>query len=169
MIIYRIYNKATGGNYIGQTSQTLRKRIYNHLHNKSSLVGQAMREQGLKNFDVSVIDICQDREDADKAEAFGIDFYDAIATGYNVMQGGAPDKAYMDKLRQMPRTEKSKKRKKRKIIPYVVKKPTKEMLEKRAERFKAKEAYPSQKDFAQAETELIKSVMCRQVILNIGG
>jgi hypothetical protein len=58
-----------------------------------------MKESGLQNFDISVIDVCEDRAAADQAERFWIDFYDAIENGYNVVAGGTPDKKYMDELR----------------------------------------------------------------------
>ena len=65
------------------------------------------------NFDISVIDVCDTKEEADKAEKYWIGFYDSINNGYNIMQGGTPDKAYMNKLRDMPRQKRRSKKAKK--------------------------------------------------------
>lgn len=111
MIVYRIYDRLTGKNYIGQTSKPLNRRIYSHLHSKKSLVGRAMKESDLQHFDVSVLDVCEDKVTADQSEKFWIEFYDSINNGYNVVAGGSPDKKYMDTLRDIPRGEYKKHRK----------------------------------------------------------
>lgn len=105
MIVYRIYDKLTGKNYIGQTSQPLHKRIYGHLHSNKSIIGKAMAECGQSNFDVSVVDVCETKEDADKAEKFWIKFYDSVNNGYNIHEGGTPDKKWMDKMREKQMVE----------------------------------------------------------------
>jgi group I intron endonuclease len=99
MIVYRIYDKETGKSYIGQTSMSLHKRIYGHLHKSESAIGEAMRQRGQENFDVSVIDVCETKKDADRAEKFWIKFYDSINNGYNIHTGGTPDKKWMEELR----------------------------------------------------------------------
>jgi group I intron endonuclease len=114
MIIYRIYDKTNGKNYIGQTQRKLSQRIYSHLHDETSHIGNEINKKGRMNFDISVLDVCDTKEEADKAEKYWIGFYDSINNGYNIMQGGTPDKAYMIKLRDMPR-QKRKPKKKQKI------------------------------------------------------
>lgn len=180
MIVYRIYERNTGKSYIGQTGRTLSQRIYAHLHNKKSLIGKAMREQGQENFDISVLDVCEDRESAYKAEKFWIKFYNSIENGYNIHEGGKIDAHWMNEIRQLSGNHKNehtrKYKKKRTYNPnrIISKKEIADWEEKKRKRqdegiqavremMKEKETPTvTAKDIYQHEAEVLKNIVTMQ-------
>ncbi len=150
MIVYRIYDKLTGKNYIGQTSKPLHKRIYSHLHDKTSIVGRAMVECGQNNFDVSVIDVCETKQEADKSEKFWIKFYDSVNNGYNIHEGGTPGKKWMDELRNKQTGGKRKHSKK-----FLQKQRMKELVEEMRRTAKTQK-FVCKKDIEQWRAEKAK-------------
>ena len=118
MIVYRILNKLTGQSYIGQTSRTLAERITNHINGKSA-IGKDIAKYGRQNFDVSVLDVTDDKEKADKAERYWIAFYDTVINGYNVLAGGTPTNKEMQMLSQMGNSVPRKPRKKKRDIKPI--------------------------------------------------
>jgi len=102
MIVYRILNRLNGQSYIGQTSRTLAERLASHV-NKGTAIGKDIAKYGHQNFDVSVLDVCDSREKADKSERYWIAFYDTVANGYNMLAGGKPSNAEMKMLANMPK------------------------------------------------------------------
>lgn len=97
MIIYKITNKLNGKVYIGQTTRSLAARIYGHIHNHSR-VGKDMVKYGRDNFDISVIDNAETKEELDDLEIFWIAWYNSTQNGYNILRGG---KATKDELRMI--------------------------------------------------------------------
>ncbi len=117
MIIYKIKNLIDGKVYIGQTKKSLADRMRGHLNGKSR-VGRDILRLGKENFDVSIIDFADTKEELDRLERFWVDFYSDNT--YNVMPGGSPDKKYMDTIRQMKHgTNKGKKYRKKKELPKL--------------------------------------------------
>lgn len=90
MIIYRIKNLQNGKVYIGQTKRPLKERLAEHLKQSSnSVVGKDMKNLGLANFLVDIIEECTDQEELDKAEKKWIAMEDCVEpNGYNQCQGG---------------------------------------------------------------------------------
>lgn len=85
-IIYKIQQKHTGRLYIGQTRQTLYRRVQQH-QEATSKIGIAMRQEGVFTFDKQVIMVCAP-EDLDKFEVFFIRVYEATSHGnYNCTTG----------------------------------------------------------------------------------
>ena len=166
MIVYRIYDKETGKSYIGQTSMSLHKRIYGHLHKSDSAIGEAMRQRGQENFDVSVIDVCETKKDADRAEMFWIKFYDSVNNGYNIHEGGTPDKKRMAELRAMQ--TKGKRGHTKKFLRKQAKKKEEELYKRRKKKHEERllevkvTPLPSIKEIYQNETELLKRIMIQQ-------
>lgn len=111
MIVYRILNKLNGQSYIGQTIRTLAERMTGHINGKSA-IGKDIVKYGRENFDVSVLDVCDSKEQADKSERYWIAFYDTVINGYNVLAGGTPSNAEMRMLANMPKKPYNTKRKK---------------------------------------------------------
>lgn len=87
-IIYIIKNDFNERVYIGQTTQKINKRFNQHKTNKDSRIGRSIRYHGAEHFNISVLDIADNPEDADKKESFWINKMDAIRNGYNLRPGG---------------------------------------------------------------------------------
>lgn len=94
MIVYKIENKINGKIYIGQTVQTLRKRLNQHKCKKyasvgKSIIAQAIQKYGFENFQVDIIGRADSYEQLDVYERVAIKFYDCISPkGYNLTSGG---------------------------------------------------------------------------------
>ncbi|MBR1645271.1 MAG: GIY-YIG nuclease family protein [Selenomonadaceae bacterium] len=87
-VIYKITNKLNGKIYIGQTTQTLNRRIGQHKR-ANSVIGQAIRKHGWKNFTVEVLEECDTLEQLNEREKFWIAHFDCKAPkGYNLTDGG---------------------------------------------------------------------------------
>lgn len=93
--IYKITNKVNGKVYIGQTSESVSQRWYEHKYS-SERVGNkdyyyalhcAMRKYGCENFDVDVLEEA-DNDLLNDREVYWIGFYDSYKLGYNMTLGG---------------------------------------------------------------------------------
>lgn len=82
MIIYKITNKLNGKAYIGQTTKSLAERVQGHIHGRSR-IGREILKYGRENFDFSVIDKANTKEELDELEIFWIAWYDSTRVGYN--------------------------------------------------------------------------------------
>jgi group I intron endonuclease len=88
--IYRITNKITKQNYIGQTIQDLYERWKQHKKKNSNCVylKAAFSKYGIENFDFKLICIGFDN-DLNKLEIFYINKYNSVSpNGYNLRLGG---------------------------------------------------------------------------------
>jgi group I intron endonuclease len=88
--IYRITNKITKQNYIGQTIQDLNERWKQHKSAKSNCryLKSAFKKYGLENFDFKLICIGFD-SDLNNLEIYYINKYNSIVpNGYNLRLGG---------------------------------------------------------------------------------
>lgn len=85
-IIYKITCLKNKKIYIGQTSQNLNKRWDKHwgihLHDGTKLHND-MIKFGMKNFTIAIMDIVDTQEEANNTEAYWINFFDTINSGYN--------------------------------------------------------------------------------------
>ena len=130
MIIYKITNKLNGKVYIGQTTRSLAARIYGHIHNHSR-VGKDMVKYGRDNFDISVIDNAETKEELDDLEIFWIAWYNSTQNGYNILRGG---KATKDELRMINKLGLNKPRKhhnrRRGRPPKPIRRPPKPTIRK---------------------------------------
>lgn len=94
--IYKIQNKINNKIYIGQTSRTLTKRIYEYksafnkgdLHNSYLL--NAFNKYGFDNFDFTLIDSSKNQNLLNEREVFWIGHYNTTnkELGYNISVGG---------------------------------------------------------------------------------
>lgn len=90
MIIYKSTNNITGKVYIGQTTQTLEKRIKNHIKESKVETNRpfmsAIKKYGSDNFTFETIDFATELNDK---EIYWIDFYQSVSpNGYNITGGG---------------------------------------------------------------------------------
>ena len=88
MVIYKITNLLNEKIYIGQTKQSIEKRFLQHSKANSPL-GQAMRECGLENFTIEVIERCKNQNELNEREKFWIKVLKSKSpNGYNLSNGG---------------------------------------------------------------------------------
>lgn len=91
-VIYKITNRLNGKLYIGQTRQTIEKRFIQHSKADSPL-GNAMRDCGLDNFTIEVIEECATQDQANDRERFWIKVLNCkVPDGYNRSNGGEGNK-----------------------------------------------------------------------------
>ena len=86
--IYKITNRLNGKPYVGQTRQMIEKRFIQHSKDKTPL-GNAMRQCGLENFILELIETCETQEQANEREKFWIKVLNCkVPNGYNQNNGG---------------------------------------------------------------------------------
>lgn len=93
MIIYKSTNNITGKVYIGQTTQTLEKRVNNHIKesktNKNRPFMSAINKYGKDNFIFEIIDSATDLDELNDKEIYWINYYNSVSpNGYNITGGG---------------------------------------------------------------------------------
>ena len=98
MIVYKITNKISGKIYIGQTIQSIDKRICNHLADSKrnrkgrvkSKIHKAISKYGITNFVFEVIDTAISQEELNQKEQHYIKIYKSNTNtiGYNLLSGG---------------------------------------------------------------------------------
>lgn len=91
-IIYSARNKKNGKRYIGQTIHSLEKRIRVHFSNNSNCpyFHRAIEKYDRQDWEWSIIDKANTREDLDRKERFWISFFESNIPekGYNISSGG---------------------------------------------------------------------------------
>lgn len=98
MIVYKITNTLNGKIYIGQTKQKIEKRFLQHSKADSPL-GQAIRQCGIENSTIEVIEECKNQNELNEREIFWIKVLKSkIPYGYNRTNGGGGFKKYSQKV-----------------------------------------------------------------------
>ncbi len=92
-IIYKVTNKVNGKIYIGQTVQSLSKRIESHINKALSneddfYFHRAIRKYGKNSFIWEIIIQCNSRGELNRIEIKMIKEYDTFGNGYNLNCGG---------------------------------------------------------------------------------
>lgn len=88
MVVYKITNQTNGKIYIGQTRQSLEKRFMQHAKAISPL-GNAMRECGVENFTIEIVEECNTQKQANNREQALIKELNCkVPNGYNRSDGG---------------------------------------------------------------------------------
>lgn len=92
-IIYKAINKVNGKIYIGQTIQSLNRRIQKHIRRslgkKDNLYfHSAIRKYNKENFIWEIIAECNSLEELNKVEIDMIEKYNTFENGYNLTAGG---------------------------------------------------------------------------------
>lgn len=91
--IYRITNKTNGKSYIGQTTQNVEERFYQHCATKCNqavlnmAIHRAINKYGKSNFTLEVIEEVESVNLNDR-EKYWIKYYDSYNNGYNSTEGG---------------------------------------------------------------------------------
>lgn len=99
-VIYKITNMVNGMAYVGTTKKDINERWHIHCSDsrrnrcKNRRLYNAIQEYGEANFDISIIEECEDGI-AYNREKMWIDKLDTFRNGYNMTYGGA-GKPYID-------------------------------------------------------------------------
>lgn len=91
MVIYKITNLVNGKIYIGQTIQTLEKRLKQHFKpsNGCTILREAIKKYGRENFTIEQICTVFKRISLDEVEKLCIKQFNSISpNGYNIVDGG---------------------------------------------------------------------------------
>jgi group I intron endonuclease len=94
-IIYLLRNRQNGKCYVGQTTQTLKRRVMAHKHyafkRMSNLaIHAAIRKYGIESFEPSLLGEAGTFEELDAMESHYISVFNSMAPhGYNLHTGGA--------------------------------------------------------------------------------
>jgi group I intron endonuclease len=96
MVVYSCYNITNGKHYVGQTKHTMEHRWAGHTkssrcrNRKKSKIHDAIRKYGSESFVLAVLTECSSQGDADLAEIYWIDYFNARDDlfGYNIAKGG---------------------------------------------------------------------------------
>ena len=95
-VIYKITNKINGKCYIGQTKNSLRKRLLSHISHakvntksKKHYFQYALLKYGINNFEVDILEICETKQ-LNSKEIYWISKYNSHDSkfGYNCTFGG---------------------------------------------------------------------------------
>ena len=98
MIIYKAENKINGNIYIGQTSETLKRRMHRHVifSKKANNIYfyNALRKYGKDNFEWSILFNCLNKKELNQMERYFIACFNATNYVYNMTDGGGGRSGY---------------------------------------------------------------------------
>lgn len=115
-VIYKFTNLINGKVYIGQTRKQFRERLANHIwqmKNKPSYFHKALLKYGLSNFDIKILERCDNPEDLNGLEIYWIDYFDSTNKdkGYNLTKGGNGIPVKVNKMYEITEESKEKRSK----------------------------------------------------------
>ena len=96
MLIYIITNKITGKKYVGQTVQSLEKRIRGHcwlssVTHKHMPIAFAIQKYGWENFEVEIACECNTQQELNEKEVYYATLLNTLVpNGYNLRIGNGP-------------------------------------------------------------------------------
>lgn len=103
MFVYKAINIINGHIYIGQTRQTLKRRIICHKNlSKTSNFKfyKAIRKYGLNNFKWEIIEYCNNQQELNQSEIYWIYRFNSYKRGYNSTIGGNYTKPHSAETRK---------------------------------------------------------------------
>lgn len=100
-VIYKFTNITNGKVYVGQTRKRLRDRLADHIwqmKNNPCYFHKALQKYGISNFDIEILEECDNIKDLNTLEIYWIDFYESTNRdkGYNLTKGGSGKKLYIN-------------------------------------------------------------------------
>lgn len=110
MIIYKVTNKTTGKMYIGQTTQSLPERWWQHCNRcpsqtHRSYIYNAIQQYGENDFIVEEIDTAESLEELNIKEQTYIKVFKTLApNGYNLQPGGKGKQCHEDTKAKISQT-----------------------------------------------------------------
>lgn len=100
-VIYKFKNKINNKIYIGQTTNSVRTRVMEHMTSsrpwtkaRKGYFQRALHKYGFENFEFTILEQCQNSEDLDIREVYWIGYYksDDKVYGYNMTPSGGGNK-----------------------------------------------------------------------------
>lgn len=93
-VIYKFTNLTNDKIYIGQTRKQFRERLSQHvwqINNNPSYFHKTLGKYGLSNFDITILEECENPEYLNSLEIYWIDYYKSADKnkGYNLTAGGS--------------------------------------------------------------------------------
>ena len=86
--IYLITNQVNGKQYVGKTKQDIHERLKQHKwSNYDTLLHLAIKEHGIENFTVELLEAVADKESIQKEKEYTIAYNTLFPNGYNQMIG----------------------------------------------------------------------------------
>lgn len=112
MLIYMFINKVNGKKYVGLTSRSLEERTAEHLRHDATLFDKKLREYGITNFDLIVLDVADTLEELNEKEKYYIKLFKTLVpNGYNLCEGGGVTKGYKHREESKQKMSESRKQK----------------------------------------------------------
>lgn len=109
-IIYKAINRINDKVYIGQTTESLKRRRNYHENTPTGYYFQrAIKKHGPENFDWEIIEYCNSKEELDEMEFHYIMQYDSFNNGYNLTLGGEGSVGWAPSIEIRQKISKSKK------------------------------------------------------------
>lgn len=96
--IYKITQKSTGMNYIGQSINVVR-RLEQHLNDETDDWHKIM-QNNLNDWSIEIIEHCEE-EQLDEREQYWINYYNSYEHGFNKTRGNGPNKTPKLKLQEI--------------------------------------------------------------------
>ena len=96
--IYKITQKSTGMNYIGQSINVIR-RLEQHLNDETDDWHKIM-QNNLQDWSIEIIEHCEE-EQLNEREQYWINYYDSYNHGFNKNRGNGPNKSPKLKLQEI--------------------------------------------------------------------
>lgn len=142
-IVYKVTNKINGKVYIGQTVQSLNRRITTHISHAlcerdNFYFHKAIVKYGKENFGWEIIAKCYSREELNKTEIRMIEKYGAVKKGYNFNIGGNSNAGFSRTERDKQETSE---RMRGKRNPMYGKHPSRKTRRKMSESHSGKKHY----------------------------
>lgn len=97
-IIYKATNKTNGKAYVGQTVQTIEKRMMQHMYGHKTYFDCAIDRFGIDNFEIEIIDTADSIDELNEKEKYYISSLNTmLPNGYNLCEGGGNTTGYHHK------------------------------------------------------------------------
>ncbi len=108
MLIYKAINKINGKIYVGQTKESISRRIARHVYENKYYFQKALNKYGIESFEISVIDYAETQELLNEKEKYWIKTHNCMApNGYNLSLGGEGSSGYRHSIEAIERIRKA--------------------------------------------------------------
>lgn len=104
MVVYKITNKINGKAYIGQTTESLRRRWSRHCREEShcTVLKNAIKKYGREAFSVKTLFTTDSMQDLNHMESYFINKFNSLTpNGYNMTSGGSNPAATLEVKRKL--------------------------------------------------------------------
>ena len=169
-VVYKAINKINNKSYIGQTTQSLNKRISNHvtdafLGRDNMYFHKAIKKYGKDNFEWEIVGKYSSLDELNEAEKYFIRKYNTFKNGYNLTEGGEGLLGCSGKLAPMYGRHLSKEAKQKIGTAHKGSKRSKESKRKMSEAKKGKKLSKKHKEALKGLHRGNNSVLAKKYML----